>query len=197
MRDDDVRASCFAQLAILCAEFGEDVPYAGGLDRGFVFRGRRVPYINYQKGIYRAAVQTGPAALSIQTSYKSPYGDTVTDEGVLYAYRAGSVDQPDNRALRAAFELQAPIVHFVGTRPGWYRPDFPCYVSSGDPASRFVLVMPGKMAGPMDDPEATPVEDPIERKYLVRETRVRMHQAQFRGRILPAYLSQCAICRLK
>ena len=173
------------------------MPYAGGLDRGFVFRGRRVPYINYQKGIYRAAVQTGPAALSIQTSYKSPYGDTVTDEGVLYAYRAGSVDQPDNRALRAAFELQAPIVHFVGTRPGWYRPDFPCYVSSDDPASRFVLVTPGKMAGPMDDPEATPVEDPIERKYLVRETRVRMHQAQFRGRILPAYLSQCAICRLK
>ena len=24
-----------------------------------------------------------------------------------------------------------------------------------------------------------------------------MHQAQFRGRVLPAYLGQCAICRLK
>lgn len=54
MRDDDVRASCFAQLAILCAEFGEDVPYRGGLDRRFVFRGERIPYLTPYKGIYRA-----------------------------------------------------------------------------------------------------------------------------------------------
>jgi putative restriction endonuclease len=197
VRDEDVRASCFAQLAILCAEYGEDVPYAGGLDLGFVFRGRRVPYLNYQKGIYRAAAQEGPAALSIQTSYRSPYGDALTDDGVEYAYRSGSVDQPDNRALRAAYELQVPIVHFVGTRPGWYRPDYPCYVAADDPAARFVLVAPGKLAGPFDEPEPTPVDDPVERRYLVRATRVRMHQAQFRGRVLPAYLERCTICRLK
>ena len=197
MRDEDVRASCFAQLAILGAEFGEDVPYADGLDRGFAFRGRRVPYLNYQKGIYRAAAQEGPAALSIQTSYKSPYGDALTDDGVLYAYRAGSIDQPDNRALRAAHGLQVPLVHFVGTRPGWYRPDFPCYVASDDPAARFVLVTPGKLTGPLDELEPVPVEDPIERRYLVRSTRARMHQAQFRGRVLPAYLERCTICRLK
>lgn len=197
MRDEDVRASCFAQLSILCAEFGEDVPYAGGLDRKFVFRGTRIPYLNRQKGIYRAAAQRGPAALSIQTSYKSPYGDTVTDDGVVYAYRAGSPDQSDNRALRAAFELQVPLVHFVGTRPGWYRPNFPCYVSADDMAGRVVMVTPGRMVGPLDDPESARVEDPIERRYLVREVRVRVHQAQFRGRVLPAYLDRCAICRLK
>ncbi|MEX2032210.1 MAG: HNH endonuclease [Dehalococcoidia bacterium] len=142
-------------------------------------------------------MQQGPAALSIQTSYRSPYGDEVTDEGFLYAYRAGNVDQPDNRALRATFELRVPIVHFVGTRPGWYRPDFPCYVTRDDPAARFVLVTPGKMIGPLDEREPVPIEDEIERRYAVRQTRVRMHQAQFRGRVLPAYLDQCAICRLK
>ena len=42
---------------------GEDIPYLGALANGFPFRGRRVPFLNYQKGIYRAAVQTGPAAL--------------------------------------------------------------------------------------------------------------------------------------
>jgi putative restriction endonuclease len=31
----------------------------------------------------------------------------------------------------------------------------------------------------------------------VRQTRVRLHQARFRGRVVPAYDSQCAICRLK
>src|SRR5438093_9674252 len=117
MRDEDVRTSCFAQLAILCAEFGEDVAYRGGLDRGFAFRGRRVPYLSPQKGIFRAAVQTGPAALSIQTSAKSPYRDVETPDGFLYDYRAGSIDQPVNLALRRAPELPVPPVSFVRRQP--------------------------------------------------------------------------------
>lgn len=63
--------------------------------------------------------------------------------------------------------------------------------------ARFVLVTPGKMVGPLDEREPVPVDDPIERRYLVRQTRVRMHQAQFRGRVIPAYRDQCTICRLK
>jgi putative restriction endonuclease len=102
--------------------FGEDIPYRGGLDEGFAFRGQRVPFLSPQKGIFRAAVQRGPAALSVNTSSKSPYGDEEVDEGFRYAYRAGAVDQPDNRALRAAFSLQVPLVYFVATRPGRYRP---------------------------------------------------------------------------
>ena len=186
-----------AHLSILVAEWGEDVPYAGGLARGFPFRGRRVPFLNYQKGIYRAAAQTGPAALSIQTSSKSPYDDEEVADGFLYAYRAGDVGQPDNRALRAAHELRVPIVYFIGTRPGWYKPLFPCFVRSDDPAARMVLVTPGAMVGPLDEPEPVVLDDPIERRYAVRQTRVRLHQARFRGRVVPAYSSQCAICRLK
>ena len=110
-RDDDVRTSCFASLDVLCATFGEDVPYRGGLDRGFPFRGGRVPFLSPQKGIFRAAAQRGPAALSINTSSKSPYDDQEIDQGFLYAYRTGAVDQPDNRALRAAFTLQVPLVN--------------------------------------------------------------------------------------
>src|SRR2546429_3034494 len=68
-----------AHLSVLVAEFGEEVPYAGGLDRGFPFRGARVPYLNYQKGIYRARVQRGPAALSIVTSRESPCFITADD----------------------------------------------------------------------------------------------------------------------
>ena len=197
MRDEDVRTSCFGQLAILCAEFGEDLPYKGGLERGFSFRGTRVPYLSPQKGIFRAAAQRGPAALSIQTSHKSPYGDEETDEGFLYAYRAGAIDQPDNRALRAAFETGVPLVYFVGTRPGWYQPHFPCYVVRDEPASRMVLVTKGKMVGPVDEQEPALVDDLIERRYVVRDVKVRLHQARFRGRVVPAYASQCSICRLK
>ena len=186
-----------ARLSLLVAEFGEDIPYVGALAAGFPFRGRRVPFLNYQKGIYRAAVQTGPAALSIQTSSKSPYDDEVVPDGFLYAYRAGDVDQPDNRALRAAHDLHVPIVYFIGTRPGWYKPIFPCFVRKDDPAARMVLVAPGALQGPVDEPEPVPLDDPIERRYAVRETRVRLHQARFRGRVVPAYDSRCAICQLK
>jgi putative restriction endonuclease len=186
-----------AHLSVLVAEFGEDVPYAGGLARGFPFRGARVPFLNYQKGIYRARVQSGPAALSIQTSSKSPYDDEIVADGFLYAYRAGDIDQPDNRALRAAHGLQVPVIYFIGTRPGWYKPVFPCFVSEDDAERRMVTVTPGALVGPVDEPAPVPLENPIERRYAVRQTRVRLHQARFRGRVVPAYRSQCAICRLK
>jgi putative restriction endonuclease len=197
VEDEHLRSACFASLDVLCAEFGEDVPYLNGLDRGFPYAGRRVPFLSTQKGIFRAAVQEGPAALSVQTSWKSPYGDKELDDGFLYAYRDGDVDQPDNRALRAAFALNAPIVYFWSTRPGRYKPIYPCYVIADDRGARQVLLSPGRIAGPMDDPAPMPVEDPLERRYKVRETRMRMHQARFRGLVLDAYSDRCAICRLK
>ena len=187
----------FAALEVLSAKHGIEVPYVGGLDQGFAFRGRRVPFLNYQKGIYRAAAQRGPAALSVNTSYKSPYSDEETPDGFVYAYRAGSIDQPDNRALRAAHALQVPIVYFVGTRPGWYRPEWPVFVAEDRPEQRAVLLTTGRMVGPYDEREWILPAEPIERRYAVRETRVRLHQARFRGRVLPAYANQCTICRLK
>ena len=191
------RSSCFGQLAILCAEFGEDVPYSGGLDRGFVFRGQRVPFLNRQQGIFKGRAQRGPAALSIQTSVNSPYGDRTTSDGIVYAYRGGDPAHHDNRALRAAFELGVPIVYFVATRLGYYKPLFPYYVVADDPAALSVLIEPGAMIGPLDDREPARIADPIERRYVVRQTNVRVHQRRFRGQVLPAYRDQCAICRLK
>jgi putative restriction endonuclease len=197
MRDEALRTSCFSQLAIICAEFGDDVPYQGGLDRGFTFGGTRVPFLNRQQGIFRAAAQRGPAALSVQTSARSPYDDRETPEGFRYAYRGRDPDHRDNRALRSAHDLGVPIAYFVATRAGWYRPVFPCFVIADEPSLLHVVIQPGGWRGPLDDQEPTPVADPIERRYLVRETRVRVHQARFRGRVLPAYRDQCAICRLK
>lgn len=196
-RDDDLRPSCFAALDVLRAQFGTELPYRDGLDRGFAFRGRRVPFLNYQKGIHRAGAQRGTAALSIQTSANSPYGDAPSELGFRYAYRAGSIDQPDNRALRAAHELLTPIVYFIATRPGRYDAVFPAFVVGDDPAGREVLVSVGEMTGPLEAREPILVVDPIGRRYTFREVRVRVHQARFRARVIPAYREQCAICRLK
>jgi putative restriction endonuclease len=90
-----------------------------------------------------------------------------------------------------------PIVYFVGTRPGWYRPEWPVFVTADNPLGRSVTLTPGRMVGPYDEREPLLPDDPIERRYAVRETRVRLHQARFRARVLPAYKNQCTICRLK
>lgn len=197
MPDDALRAACFASLDVLCATHGEDIPYRGGLDAGFAFRGRRVPFLSTQKGIFRAAAQEGEAALAIQTSAKSPYDDEETPDGFFYAYRDGSIDQPDNRALRAAYAQAAPLVYFVATVPGRYKPLYPVYVIADDAAARRVLVSPGRMAGPLDEPDPVLPDDPLERRYAVRETRIRLHQARFRGRVLVAYSGRCTICQLR
>jgi putative restriction endonuclease len=197
VQDERLRIACFASLDVLCAQYGEDVPYRVGLDQGFPYGGGRVPFLSPQKGIFRARVQEGPAALSINTSSKSPYDDEEVADGFLYAYRAGSPDQPDNRALRAAYAAQAPLVYFVATRPGWYRPLYPSYVVADDPIARRVLVAPGRMVGPIDERQPAAPEDGLDRTYRVREARVRLHQARFRGHVLLAYDNRCTICRLR
>ena len=195
--DEDVRTSCFLALDVLRATFGDAIPYRGGLDQRFVFRGERVPFMNPQKGIHRARVQRGPAALAIVTSFHSPYADEETDLGLVYAYRAGDIDQADNRALRAVWTLRVPLVYFSATRPGWFQAEYPCYVDDDLPEERAVLVSRGRMVGPLDDREPQPIEDPVERRYAVRETRVRLHQGRFRALVVRAYRDRCTICRLR
>lgn len=197
VRDEAIRIACFSRLAVLAAQYDDEIPYRGALDRGFNFRGRRIPFLSPQKGIFRARAQTGPAALSITTAFRGPYDDEATENGVRYAYRAGPIDQPDNRALREAHRLGVPVVYFVATRPGWYEPVFPSFIRHDDPGARVVLVEKGKMRGDFDEPEPVAIEDPLERRYVNRDVRVRVHQRRFRWRVLPAYRNQCAICRLK
>jgi putative restriction endonuclease len=194
MRDDDLRAVCFLALDALRAQHGDELPYAGLLDQGFMWRNGRVPFFNRQKGIYRAARQFGQAALSVMTSVNSPYDDEETPDGFLYAYRAGSVDGADNRALLEAHALQVPIVYFVGTTPGRFLPMYPWYVAENRPEERRVLLTPGRRT-PMGSPR--PLDDIIERRYAVVERRVRLHQWRFRGIVLPAYDHRCTICSLR
>jgi putative restriction endonuclease len=195
--DDALRNACFLSLDVLRATHGDDLPYRGALEYGFSYRGGKVPFLSPYKGIYRASVQEGAAALSINTSFKSKYNDLEVDEGLLYAYRDGPIDQPDNRALRSAFVLRAPVVYFQATSPGRYVAQYPYYVVGDNPRDRHVLVAPGQMVGPIDEREPRPIEDTIERRYAVRAARVRQHQSRFRGHVLHAYDHRCAVCRLR
>lgn len=197
MRDDDVRSSCFAALDVLQAQYGPELPYAV-LARGFSFRGRNVPFLNRAYGIYRASAQRGPAALSINSAFaQKRYQDEGTDDGVLYRYQDGPIDNHFNTSLRSAHTLDVPLVYFIGTRPNWYRPEYPIFIEDDLPEVRSVLISFGELAGPFDEREAIHIREPLERRYKVRQVKQRLHQAQFRGAVLLAYRDRCTICSLR
>lgn len=195
--DAALRNACFRALSRLTSIHPRDIPYRGGLDNGFEFEGRRIPFLTPYKGIFRSRLQSGPAALSINTSTRSPYRDRATADGWIYSYRAGDVAQPDNRALRAAYELQTPIVYFHATAPGYYTTHFPWFVDADDPVEGEVHVTPGMVINLGQELRPAQIEDPVERQYRFRQTRVRVHQTHFRRIVLPAYQERCSICSLR
>ena len=134
----------------------------------------------------------------VNDSFKQDvYQDEQTPDGVLYRYKGDDPEDFSNRWLRSAHLLDVPIVYFVGTRSNWYRPIYPTFVEQDFPRERRVLLTFGKMRGPYDEREPVHIPDEIERRYVVREVKQRIHQAQFRGAVLPAYSDRCAICRLR
>jgi putative restriction endonuclease len=127
----------------------------------------------------------------------APYDDVLDVEAgvVLYHYRAGSIDQPDNRALRAAHALQAPLIYFRGISPGQYHPIAPVFVVDDDPASGLVALEVGLRHADVQGEGLVSSADA--RRYRFVEVRQRYHQARFRRDVLHAYRNRCAICALR
>ena len=194
--DLPLRQAAVSAARRLGQDYDDLVPLARLRD-GFMFAGARVSFGSFQRGIHRAQIQRGPAALTVTTSFKDPYADTFDEAGALftYAYRAGSIDQPDNRALRAAYELQTPLVYFRGLAPGQYLVVAPMFVTADDPAARAVVLEPGL---PVQDMQPGGlVSGPDMRAYATREARVRLHQQRFKLDVMRAYRHRCAICALR
>jgi putative restriction endonuclease len=167
------------------------------LREGFRFGGERVSFGSFQKGIHRSQLQRGAAALTLTTSFKDPYADAFDTAGgsFMYAYRSGSVDQADNRALRAAFELRTPLVYFRALAPGQYLVVAPMFVTADDPAARAVVLDAGL---PVQDMQPGGLISGADvRAYATREVRHRLHQQRFKLDVMRAYRHRCAICTLR
>jgi putative restriction endonuclease len=180
----------------LAQRYDDVVPLAQ-LQAGFVFDDQRVSFDSFQKGIHRARIQRGPAALTLTTSLKDRYGDAYEEGGALFtsAYPAGALDQADNRALQAAFDLQTSLVYFRAMAPGQYLVIAPMFVTADDPGARAVLLEPGL---PVQDMQPGGlVSAPDVRAYATREARLRLHRQRFELEVMRAYRHRCAICSLR
>jgi len=166
--------------------------------REFAIDGRRFLLMDRQRGIRKPAELS--AALSIRTVYapsaeKRPYDDDVGEDGLLrYKWRGDDAGQAENRALRAAMEQRVPLIWFFGVGQARYQPIFPIFlVAEERDHHQFVvdLDVVRDLAVP-----ASPLEGQL-RRYVMRETRQRLHQPVFRASVLRAYETRCAVCSLR
>lgn len=195
--DDEVRAAAMAQVRQLRDIHGGRIPRSA-LMAGVSLRGQRIPIWNYQKGIFKpAALGPGGAALSVQTSAESPYGDVHDAEAgqIVYKYRGSDPSHSDNVALRRAMEDQRPLIYLVAVDPGFYDAILPVYVAGDNPAALEFTLMADQVFAPAYSVDV--VKTAARREYATRAVLQRLHQQQFRRMVLVAYQEQCCICRLK
>lgn len=203
MEDPDlaVRIAAIEHLHALSRRYDDLIPRAEVLQNLWV-DGERYPLVNPQSGIHRPGRFRGPAALTLLTTAPKPnapppYDDAFDEDAgtIAYSYRLGPIDGPDNRALRAAFETQVPLVYLMGVAPSIYALSAPVFVVEDQPNARSVIVQVGSRATDLagDGLRSTPDL----RRYALREVRTRLHQHQFRFDVLRAYRRRCTICALR
>ncbi len=139
------------------------------------------------------------AALSITTAFtgfgREPrYRDSIGEDGYpRYKYEGDDPNLATNRALRMAMEFALPLAYFVGIRRAVYKPVYPVYVAGEDAAHQeFILSFSRSDVG-LDFSTLSASE----KVYAARMTKQRLHQPLFRERVLHAYASSCAVCRLR
>jgi putative restriction endonuclease len=157
----------------------------------FTFHGESIKLIDQSRGIRNP--RQLEATLSILTQPHGPYEDAAIDTGrIRYAYRTGSPDAGDNRKLRRAAELGLPLILLTGIAPGVFVPTSPVFITGSEPGESFVEVA-------LDESlRFLPAEpDADQRSYIERLMRARMHQPMFRAKVIRAYGTQCAMCRLR
>lgn len=194
--DEQVRLTAFAWLKQQVSTYGEVLPRSL-LEKGFIFEGERIPLIAPQ-GIFKPKYLDLP--LSLTTAPKGPYQDSFSPDGfLLYKYRGTDPKHRDNEGLRQAWHRSIPLVYFHGIVPGRYLAIWPVYIIGDDPDSLTFKVAVDDVAAVRFDLNQTvnPILAESRRAYITTTVRQRLHQRDFREKVLYAYREQCAICRLK
>lgn len=193
MEDRLIRLAAFRCLEDLQRTFGDAIP-SSALRQGFVYHDERILF-SAQQGIFKPRQMRLP--LSIRTSAENPYGDEMGGDGfLLYRYQGQDPNRHDNVWLRTCMREGVPLVYLHGLGAATYKAMWPVYIHGDDPgALTFTVAFDDPQ---MLTPELTPdVVDDARRAYVTRLAVQRLHQAAFRHKVLAAYKTTCAVCRLR
>jgi putative restriction endonuclease len=192
--DHEVRLAAFHWLSEQTNIHGDVLPREL-LAKGFAFQDYRIPLVAPQ-GIFKPKILDLP--LSITTAPKGPYDDNFNQEGFLaYKYRGTDPDHRDNVGLRKALKNDIPLIYFHGIVPGKYLAVWPVYIIADEPTNLTFTVAVDESEAIYKESGQVGENSTTRRAYITSTVRTRLHQRGFRERVLAAYRSQCAFCRLK
>jgi len=91
-----------------------------------------------------------------------------------------------------------PLVYLFGVTRGRYMPVWPVFIVRDHPEDlAFSVAVDAQYMPVLSDPRPNLVSLEARRAYVTVLTQRRVHQQSFRERVLQAYQTQCAICRLR
>lgn len=195
--DSTIRAAAFSWLSDQVAIHGDVLPRRPLLEQGFTFQSQKVPLLG-PSGIFKPANMSLP--LSITTTPESPYKDDMTPDDILqYRYRGNNPNYWDNVGLRNAMKEQVPLIYFLGVVKNRYLASWPVYIVGDDTQNLTfkVAVDDQKLISYETSALAVAESDVARRTYLTTTVRQRLHQSEFREKVLHAYRTSCAFCHLK
>ena len=174
------------------------------LQRGFEFEGERVPLLA-PSGIFKPRVCTLPLSITTVPAKEDgsrPYNDVIGSDGLLrYRYRgrdATEANHRDNAGLREAMRSRVPLIYFHGIVEGKYEAEYPVFIVGDSPESlAFTVTVDERRFASLGNLADDSPETDIRRRYVTGTVQQRLHQQEFRERVLEAYLRHCAVCRLK
>lgn len=181
---------------LIMNELTKRVAVAPALSRAdltnFEVAGTSLRLVDESRGIWNP--QGFSSTLTIISDPDSEYDDGDMGNSLYrYSYQKGTAAGV-NTKLRLAIELETPIIMLRKIGISRFVPVFPVYVVDDDPANRqFVLALDESLRF-IGQPQNLS-ED--ERRYASRVVRQRLHQPEFRARVLLAYETRCSICKLK
>ena len=194
--EDDARAAAIEWLRAVTHD--GQIEVSRDQLTSFTFRGRRLPLVDRGRGIRKP--EGWRAALSIMTAVPRtgrprPYDDDEGADGLhRYKLRRDPRGTTENHALDTAWQLQVPLIWFYGVRPSLYQAIFPVYLIAKEAEQdQFVLALTEEQRR-LGVPGSA-VEDQL-RRYLVAQTRRRLHQPLFASQVMVAYETHCAVCTL-
>ncbi|WP_240524059.1 HNH endonuclease [Gordonia polyisoprenivorans] len=164
----------------------------------FTFRGEQIRLKDRQAGIWKP--RQLDSALSVFTAYPKkvgarPYNDGAGPDGLLrYKWRGDDPQHFQNRALRVAMRQEQPLIWFFGVGSGVYQPVYPLYIVDEEPDLQQFVLAPDELRGVVK--VGSPIEEQL-RRYVSREVKQRLHQPVFRGMVMRAYETSCAVCSLR
>jgi putative restriction endonuclease len=167
------------------------------LANDFYVAGARFPLVDRARGIRKPAGWR--AALSIMTAAPKsgrarPYEDVEGVDGLhRYKLRRDQGGSRENESLRVAMREKTPLIWLYGVEQGVFNAIFPVWLVAEEPdGHQFVLALTESQRNVQP---SSVVEETL-RRYLIAETKRRLHQPVFSSQVIRAYQAHCAVCKL-